>query len=159
MEQESKTVFHVTQNFNAPIGQYVQHIDHQVLHFDENMQMQVLEQSLKTPTQASERIQADLHAPTATAQPPYADYTRYIETTTSITVIGNLLANEAKQAKTKAYFINKIGEIVRRTQLFDFKTGTSNQQKADFTNAILAAYGYTGDKCKNITDDDFQRNF
>jgi hypothetical protein len=64
MEQESKTVFHVTQNFNAPIGQYVQHIDHQVLHFDENMQMQVLEQSLKTPTQASERIASDLHSAT-----------------------------------------------------------------------------------------------
>ena len=64
MEQDSKTVFHVTQNFNAPIGQYVQHIDHQVLHFDENMQMQVLEQSLKTPTQASERITSDLHTAT-----------------------------------------------------------------------------------------------
>ena len=62
--QESKTVFHVTQNFNAPIGQYVQHIDHQVLHFDENMQMQVLEQSLKTPTQASDRINSDLHSAT-----------------------------------------------------------------------------------------------
>lgn len=62
--QESKTVFHVTQNFNAPIGQYVQHIDHQVLHFDENMQMQVLEQSLKTPTQASVRIESDLHSAT-----------------------------------------------------------------------------------------------
>ena len=64
MEQDRKTVFHVTQNFNAPIGQYVQHIDHQVLHFDENMQMQVLEQSLKTPTQAPERIVADLHTAT-----------------------------------------------------------------------------------------------
>jgi hypothetical protein len=70
MEQDSKTVFHVTQNFNAPIGQYVQHIDHQVLHFDENMQMQVLEQSLKTPTQAPERIVADLQTATEAASLP-----------------------------------------------------------------------------------------
>ena len=47
MEQDSKTTFQVTNNFNAPIGQYVAHIEHQVLHFDENMQMQVLEQSIK----------------------------------------------------------------------------------------------------------------
>lgn len=94
--------------------------------------------------------------PTPTQQP---SYTRHIETTTSITAIGKLLVADANNAKTKAEFINKISEIVQRTQLFTFKPNTSNQEKADFTNAILAAYGYKGTKCANITDDDFQRYF
>jgi hypothetical protein len=63
--QDSKTVFHVTQNFNAPIGQYVQHIDHQVLHFDENMQMQVLEQSLQAAPE--QKIVEDIHNSTRSA--------------------------------------------------------------------------------------------
>lgn len=94
--------------------------------------------------------------PTPTQQP---SYTRHIETTASITAIGKLLVADANSAKTKAEFINKISEIVQRTQLFTFKPNTSNQEKADFTNAILAAYGYKGTKCANITDDDFQRYF
>lgn len=64
MEKETKTTFHVTQNFNAPIGQYVQHIDHQVLHFDENMQMQVLEQSLKAAPEPKNQIVEDLQTAT-----------------------------------------------------------------------------------------------
>lgn len=94
--------------------------------------------------------------PTPTQQP---SYTRHIDTTASITAIGKLLVADANSAKTKAEFINKISEIVQRTQLFTFKPNTSNQEKADFTNAILAAYGYKGTKCANITDDDFQRYF
>ena len=94
--------------------------------------------------------------PEPTQQP---SYTRHIETTASITAIGKLLVTDANSAKTKAEFINKISEIVQRTQLFTFKPNTSNQEKADFTNAILAAYGYKGTKCANITDDDFQRYF
>ena len=94
--------------------------------------------------------------PEPTQQP---SYTRHIETTASITAIGKLLVADANSAKTKAEFINKISEIVQRTQLFTFKPNTSNQEKADFTNAILAAYGYKGTKCANITDDDFQRYF
>lgn len=94
--------------------------------------------------------------PESSAQP---SYTRHIETTASITAIGKLLVADANSAKTKAEFINKISEIVQRTQLFTFKPNTSNQEKADFTNAILAAYGYKGTKCANITDDDFQRYF
>ena len=94
--------------------------------------------------------------PTPTQQP---SYTRHIETTNSITTIGKLLVTNANNAKTKAEFINKISEIVQRTQLFTFKPNTSNQEKADFTNAILSAYGYKGTKCANITDDDFQRYF
>ena len=65
--KDSKTVFHVTQNFNAPIGQYVQHIDHQVLHFDENMQMQVLEQSIKASPEPKNQLLEDLHASTLTS--------------------------------------------------------------------------------------------
>jgi hypothetical protein len=94
--------------------------------------------------------------PESTAQP---SYTRHIDTTASTTAIGKLLVTDANSAKTKAEFINKISEIVQRTQLFTFKPNTSNQEKADFTNAILAAYGYKGMKCANITDDDFQRYF
>ena len=92
-------------------------------------------------------------------QTKQTSYTRHIETTASITAIGKLLVADANSAKTKAEFINKISEIVQRTQLFTFKPNTSNQEKADFTNAILAAYGYKGTKCANITDDDFQRYF
>jgi hypothetical protein len=64
MEKDSKNTFHVTQNFNAPIGQYVQHIDHQVLHFDENMEMQVLEQSLKASPEPKNQIVEDLQKAT-----------------------------------------------------------------------------------------------
>ena len=98
----------------------------------------------------------DTSQPEPTQQP---SYTRHIETTASITAIGKLLVADANSAKTKSEFINKISEIVQRTQLFTFKPNTSNQEKADFTNAILAAYGYKGTKCANITDDDFQRYF
>ena len=67
MEKDSKTTFHVTQNFNAPIGQYVQHIDHQVLHFDENMQMQVLEQSLKASPEPKNQVVEDMQRATLDA--------------------------------------------------------------------------------------------
>ena len=149
MKEENNPASHVTHNyFYGNIGQQIDHIDTQYVTFDKDMHMHIGQVTNQHKQEDCEPAKTDA-----------TNYTRYIETTTSITAIGNLLVNEAKEAKTKATFINKIGEIVRRTQLFDFKTGTSNQQKADFTNAILAAYGYTGDKCKNITDDDFHRNF
>jgi hypothetical protein len=67
MEQDSKTTFQVTNNFNAPIGQYVAHIEHQVLHFDENMQMQVLEQSLTHQQEPKNQIVEDLNQGTLEA--------------------------------------------------------------------------------------------
>lgn len=144
MKEQDKQAPIVHNTFNAPIGQYVQyqHIEHMTIGSDG--QIQVASSSNPAPL------------PESTAQP---SYTRHIDTTASITAIGKLLVADANSAKTKAEFINKISEIVQRTQLFTFKPNTSNQEKADFTNAILAAYGYKGTKCANITDDDFQRYF
>ena len=144
MKEQDKQAPIVHNTFNAPIGQYVQyqHIEHMTIGSDG--QIQVASSSQPAPQ------------PEPTQQP---SYTRHIETTASITAIGKLLVADANSAKTKAEFINKISEIVQRTQLFTFKPNTSNQEKADFTNAILAAYGYKGTKCANITDDDFQRYF
>jgi hypothetical protein len=144
MKELDKQAPTVVNNFHAPIGQYVQyqHIEHMTIGSDG--QIQVASSSQPSPQ------------PEPTQQP---SYTRHIETTASITAIGKLLVADANSAKTKAEFINKISEIVQRTQLFTFKPNTSNQEKADFTNAILAAYGYKGTKCANITDDDFQRYF
>lgn len=144
MKEQDKQAPTVVNNFHAPIGQYVQyqHIEHMTIGSDG--QIQVASSSQPAPQ------------PESTAQP---SYTRHIDTTASITTIGKLLVADANSAKTKAEFINKISEIVQRTQLFTFKPNTSNQEKADFTNAILAAYGYKGTKCANITDDDFQRYF
>ena len=144
MKEQDKQAPTVVNNFHAPIGQYVQyqHIEHMTIGSDG--QIQVASSSQPAPQ------------PESTAQP---SYTRHIDTTASITTIGKLLVTDANSAKTKAEFINKISEIVQRTQLFTFKPNTSNQEKADFTNAILAAYGYKGTKCANITDDDFQRYF
>jgi hypothetical protein len=144
MTEQDKQAPIVHNTFNAPIGQYVQyqHIEHMTIGSDG--QIQVASSSQPAPH------------PESSAQP---SYTRHIETTASITAIGKLLVADANSAKTKAEFINKISEIVQRTQLFTFKPNTSNQEKADFTNAILAAYGYKGTKCANITDDDFQRYF
>ena len=144
MKEQDKQAPTVVNNFHAPIGQYVQyqHIEHMTIGSDG--QIQVASSSQPAPQ------------PEPTQQP---SYTRHSETTASITAIGKLLVADANSAKTKAEFINKISEIVQRTQLFTFKPNTSNQEKADFTNAILAAYGYKGTKCANITDDDFQRYF
>lgn len=145
MKEDNKT--HTTNNyFYGNIGQHIDHIDVQYVTFDKDMNMHIGQVgttvSNLSPLTSSE-----------------ASYTNHISTTTAITTIGTLLVNEANAAKTKAAFISKMGEIVRRTKLFEFKPGTTNQEKAFFTNAVLAAYGYQGDKCKHITDDDFQRNF
>ena len=145
MKEENQT--HTTNNyFYGNIGQHIDHIDVQYVTFDKDMNMNIGQVgttvSNLSPLTSSE-----------------ASYTNHISTTTAITTIGSLLVNEANAAKTKAAFISKMGEIVRRTKLFEFKPGTTNQEKAFFTNAVLAAYGYQSDKCKHITDDDFQRNF
>ena len=145
MKEDNKT--HTTNNyFYGNIGQHIDHIDVQYVTFDKDMNMNIGQVgttvSNLSPLTSSE-----------------ASYTNHISTTTAITTIGSLLVNEANAAKTKAAFISKMGEIVRRTKLFEFKPGTTNQEKAFFTNSVLAAYGYQGDKCKHITDDDFQRNF
>ena len=145
MKEENQT--HTTNNyFYGNIGQHIDHIDVQYVTFDKDMNMNIGQVgttvSNLSPLTSSE-----------------ASYTNHISTTTAITTIGTLLVNEANAAKTKAAFISKMGEIVRRTKLFEFKPGTTNQEKAFFTNSVLAAYGYQGDKCKHITDDDFQRNF
>lgn len=145
MKEDNKT--HTTNNyFYGNIGQHIDHIDVQYVTFDKDMNMHIgqvgTSASNLSPLNSSE-----------------ASYTNHISTTTAITTIGTLLVNEANAAKTKAAFISKMAEIIRRTKLFEFKPGTTNQEKAFFTNAVLAAYGYQGDKCKHITDDDFQRNF
>ena len=146
MEKETDKKVHVTkiQNFYGNIGQHIDYIEHQVVHFDKDMNMhieQVANQAKNDETKGE------------------GSYTRYIETTTSITAIGNLLVNEAKEAKTKATFISKISQIIQQTQLFKFKPSTTNEEKAIFTNAILKQYRYPGGKCDNITHDDFQRYF
>jgi hypothetical protein len=145
MKEDNKT--HTTNNyFYGNIGQHIDHIDVQYVTFDKDMNMNIGQ----VGTTASNL------SPLTSSE---ASYTNHISTTTAITTIGTLLVNEANAAKTKAAFISKMGEIIRRTKLFEFKPGTTNQEKAFFTNAVLAAYGYQGDKCKHITDDDFQRNF
>jgi hypothetical protein len=145
MKEDNKT--HTTNNyFYGNIGQHIDHIDVQYVTFDKDMNMNIGQ----VGTTASNL------SPLTSGE---ASYTNHISTTTAITTIGTLLVNEANAAKTKAAFISKMGEIVRRTKLFEFKPGTTNQEKAFFTNSVLAAYGYQGDKCKHITDDDFQRNF
>ena len=145
MKEENQT--HTTNNyFYGNIGQHIDHIDVQYVTFDKDMNMHIGQ----VGTTASNL------SPLTSSE---ASYTNHISTTTAITTIGTLLVNEANAAKTKAAFISKMGEIVRRTKLFEFKPGTTNQEKAFFTNSVLAAYGYQGDKCKHITDDDFQRNF
>lgn len=145
MKEDNKT--HTTNNyFYGNIGQHIDHIDVQYVTFDKDMNMHIGQ----VGTTASNL------SPLTSSE---ASYTNHISTTTAITTIGTLLVNEANAAKTKAAFISKMGEIVRRTKLFEFKPGITNQEKAFFTNAVLAAYGYQGDKCKHITDDDFQRNF
>jgi hypothetical protein len=145
MKEDNKT--HTTNNyFYGNIGQHIDHIDVQYVTFDKDMNMNIGQ----VGTTASNL------SPLTSSE---ASYTNHISTTTAITTIGSLLVNEANAAKTKAAFISKMGEIVRRTKLFEFNPGTTNQEKAFFTNSVLAAYGYQGDKCKHITDDDFQRNF
>ena len=145
MKEDNKT--HTTNNyFYGNIGQHIDHIDVQYVTFDKDMNMNIGQ----VGTTASNL------SPLTSSE---ASYTNHISTTTAITTIGSLLVNEANAAKTKAAFISKMGEIIRRTKLFEFKPGTTNQEKAFFTNSVLAAYGYRGDKCKHITDDDFQRNF
>lgn len=145
MKEDNKT--HTTNNyFYGNIGQHIDHIDVQYVTFDKDMNMHIGQ----VGTTASNL------SPLTSSE---ASYTNHISTTTAITTIGSLLVNEANAAKTKAAFISKMGEIIRRTKLFEFKPGTTNQEKAFFTNSVLAAYGYQGDKCKHITDDDFQRNF
>lgn len=145
MKEDNKT--HTTNNyFYGNIGQHIDHIDVQYVTFDKDMNMHIGQ----VGTTASNL------SPLTSSE---ASYTNHISTTTAITTIGTLLVNEANAAKTKAAFISKMAEIIRRTKLFEFKPGTTNQEKAFFTNAVLAAYGYQGDKCKHITDDDFQRNF
>lgn len=145
MKEENQT--HTTNNyFYGNIGQHIDHIDVQYVTFDKDMNMHIGQ----VGTTASNL------SPLTSSE---ASYTNHISTTTAITTIGSLLVNEANAAKTKAAFISKMGEIIRRTKLFEFNPGTTNQEKAFFTNSVLAAYGYQGDKCKHITDDDFQRNF
>lgn len=145
MKEDNKT--HTTNNyFYGNIGQHIDHIDVQYVTFDKDMNMHIGQ----VGTTASNL------SPLTSSE---ASYTNHISTTTAITTIGSLLVNEANAAKTKAAFISKMAEIIRRTKLFEFKPGTTNQEKAFFTNSVLAAYGYQGDKCKHITDDDFQRNF
>lgn len=145
MKEDNKT--HTTNNyFYGNIGQHIDHIDVQYVTFDKDMNMNIGQ----VGTTASNL------SPLTSSE---ASYTNHISTTTAITTIGTLLVNEANAAKTKAAFISKMAEIIRRTKLFEFKPGTTNQEKAFFTNSVLAAYGYQGDKCKHITDDDFQRNF
>ena len=145
MKEDNKT--HTTNNyFYGNIGQHIDHIDVQYVTFDKDMNMNIGQ----VGTTASNL------SPLTSSE---ASYTNHISTTTAITTIGSLLVNEANAAKTKAAFISKMAEIISRTKLFEFKPGTTNQEKAFFTNAVLAAYGYQGDKCKHITDDDFQRNF
>lgn len=145
MKEDNKT--HTTNNyFYGNIGQHIDHIDVQYVTFDKDMNMNIGQ----VGTTASNL------SPLTSSE---ASYTNHISTTTAITTIGSLLVNEANAAKTKAAFISKMGEIVRRTKLFEFNPGTTNQEKAFFTNSVLAAYGYQGEKCKHITDDDFQRNF
>jgi hypothetical protein len=145
MKEDNKT--HTTNNyFYGNIGQHIDHIDVQYVTFDKDMNMNIGQ----VGTTASNL------SPLTSSE---ASYTNHISTTTAITTIGSLLVNEANAAKTKAAFISKMGEIIRRTKLFEFNPGTTNQEKAFFTNSVLAAYGYQGDKCKHITDDDFQRNF
>lgn len=145
MKEDNKT--HTTNNyFYGNIGQHIDHIDVQYVTFDKDMNMHIGQ----VGTTASNL------SPLTSSE---ASYTNHISTTTAITTIGTLLVNEANAAKTKAAFISKMAEIIRRTKLFEFKPGTTNQEKAFFTNSVLAAYGYQGDKCKHITDDDFQRNF
>ena len=145
MKEENQT--HTTNNyFYGNIGQHIDHIDVQYVTFDKDMNMHIGQ----VGTTASNL------SPLTSSE---ASYTNHISTTTAITTIGTLLVNEANAAKTKAAFISKMAEIIRRTKLFEFKPGTTNQEKAFFTNSVLAAYGYQGDKCKHITDDDFQRNF
>lgn len=147
MEKEKNTQPHVTKNYHFEhVGQYIDYIHTQYVTIDKDAGIQIAEVNNQQPA-----------PPTEPTQQP--SYTRHIDTTASITTIGKLLVADANSAKTKAEFINKISEIVQRTQLFTFKPDTSNQQKADFINAILAAYGYKGTKCANITDDDFQRYF
>jgi hypothetical protein len=145
MKEDNKT--HTTNNyFYGNIGQHIDHIDVQYVTFDKDMNMNIGQ----VGTTASNL------SPLTSSE---ASYTHHISTTTAITTIGSLLVNEANAAKTKAAFISKMAEIIRRTKLFEFNPGTTNQEKAFFTNSVLAAYGYQGDKCKHITDDDFQRNF
>ena len=166
MKEDNKT--HTTNNyFYGNIGQHIDHIDVQYVTFDKDMNMHI-GQVGTTAQPASSQVPADCtagphtsspHRPSLPLQGELEGATNHISTTNAITTIGTLLVNEANAAKTKAAFISKMGEIVRRTKLFEFKPGTTNQEKAFFTNSVLAAYGYQGDKCKHITDDDFQRNF
>lgn len=147
MEKEKNTQPHVTKNYHFEhVGQYIDYIHTQYVTIDKDAGIQIGEVNNQQPAPQ----------PEPTQQP---SYTRHIETTASITAIGKLLVTDANSAKTKAEFINKIKQNVQSTKLFTFKPNTSNQEKADFTNAILAAYGYKGTKCANITDDDFQRYF
>ena len=150
MNTDNDKKVHVTkiQNFYGNIGQHIDHIEYQVVHFDKDMKMHIDNVQNTTPSQTTQ--------PPLDARP---NYTSYIETESPITAIGKLIVNEANVAKTKAAFISKMAEIIRRTKLFEFKPGTTNQEKAFFTNAVLSAYGYQGDKCKHITDDDFQRYY
>ena len=127
MKEDNKT--HTTNNyFYGNIGQHIDHIDVQYVTFDKDMNMNI-GQVGTTASNLSPLISSE------------ASYTNHISTTNAITTIGTLLVNEANAAKTKAAFISKMAEIIRRTKLFEFKPGTTNQEKAFFTNAVLAAYG------------------
>lgn len=49
MEKEKQAKFQVTNNFNCPIGQYIANIEHQVVHFDKDMQP-VFASEMQKPT-------------------------------------------------------------------------------------------------------------
>ena len=49
MEKENQSKFQVTNNFNCQIGQYIANIEHQVVHFDKDMQP-VFASEMQKPT-------------------------------------------------------------------------------------------------------------
>ena len=143
----------VTINFNAPVGQYVAHVEKQELYFDKQMQMHVGEVAESSDTeQSNEPVSEDIPSP------KYEDYAHWVETSNSFPKIGKELVSLAETARTKAGFVRSLHDITETEidPLFKFKKEyRTDKCRAEFVNYMLQTYGYTGKKV--FVDDDFQR--
>lgn len=143
----------VTINFNAPVGQYVAHVEKQELYFDKQMQMHVGEVGESSDTeQSNEPVSEDIPSP------KYEDYARRIETMNSIKNIGEKLVSMVDVYKKKSDFVRWLHTQTETdvNPLFKFKVGfKTNNHRAELVNYLLKTYGYKGDKIFN--EDDFQR--
>lgn len=148
-----KTIFNI-QNLNGTASGNVQHM---VINYASN------DLSSKSVHLTTQKEEGDTRHPTPNIEKSCNmllpnKYAQYITTNYNIDAIGKRLVYEANNAATKQQFVVALEHIVKTENNFRFIPTLSNAKKAQFCNMILAEYGYQGNKCKNITLDDFARH-